>query len=257
MAFDPTNPNLKLWLDNEKSDPAFTKPITGKSYTGTSLNPTYVVKRLTEAFGPVGWGWGYTAEFEALPTSDTHKLSICRLMFWYFPAGRPPIPAKAGHIQPADPREIEGCAWFHQVGGTDLSGLRSSGKAFADEDGHKKSLTDAITKAASHIGIGGDIFLGRFDDSKYVADRRDEAQAEAKASEAKGAAAKTAELTQRADTVIAYLDNAGDQAAYLRARADALALRTELVAAKLTTVEAKLGAAVKAAATRFAQQQAA
>lgn len=38
-----------------------------------------------------------------------------------------------------------------------------------DEDAPKKSLTDAITKAASQIGIAANIFLGRWDDKKYVA----------------------------------------------------------------------------------------
>jgi hypothetical protein len=39
-----------------------------------------------------------------------------------------------------------------------------------DEDAPKKSLTDAITKAASHLGIAANIFLGRWDDNKYVAE---------------------------------------------------------------------------------------
>ena len=38
-----------------------------------------------------------------------------------------------------------------------------------DEDAPKKSLTDAIVKAASQVGIAANIFLGRWDDQKYVA----------------------------------------------------------------------------------------
>ena len=50
-----------------------------------------------------------------------------------------------------------------------------------DEDAPKKSLTDAIVKAASHLGVAANIFLGRWDDQKYVAEvneeyRREEAE---------------------------------------------------------------------------------
>ena len=49
-----------------------------------------------------------------------------------------------------------------------------------DEDAPKKSLTDAIIKAASHLGIAANIFLGRWDDQKYLA----EVNAEYRADEA-------------------------------------------------------------------------
>jgi hypothetical protein len=42
------------------------------------------------------------------------------------------------------------------------SGLRSDDEAF------KKAFTDAITNALKLIGVGGDVHMGRFDDSKYV-----------------------------------------------------------------------------------------
>jgi hypothetical protein len=56
--------------------------------------------------------------------------------------------------------------------------MRSSGKPFTDEDAPKKSVTDALVKALSMIGFAGDIFMGRYDDSKYVNDLRAEAKAE-------------------------------------------------------------------------------
>src|SRR5689334_24281044 len=39
---------------------------------------------------------------------------------------------------------------------------------FIDEDAGKKSVTDAMVKCMSMIGFAGDIFSGRWDDSKYV-----------------------------------------------------------------------------------------
>ena len=45
--------------------------------------------------------------------------------------------------------------------------LNNKGKL--DEDAPKKAMTDALTKALSHLGIGADVFLGKFDDNRYVA----------------------------------------------------------------------------------------
>lgn len=162
--FSPTNDNLRIWNAEERTDPKFTKEITGKSYRGTSPNPTYIVKRLTAAFGPVGWGWGYRVlRFEEVVDGDA-AVNFAHIEFWYYPFGR------------ADAAE-QRRAVFEQVGATQLAYTTSKGKRMVDEDARKKSLTDAITKAASHIGIAGDIFLGRYDDSKYVAElRQDEAR---------------------------------------------------------------------------------
>ena len=38
-----------------------------------------------------------------------------------------------------------------------------------DDEAPKKALTDAMTKAFSHLGVSADVFLGMFDNSKYVA----------------------------------------------------------------------------------------
>jgi hypothetical protein len=41
-----------------------------------------------------------------------------------------------------------------------------------DADGPKKALTDAITKGLSYLGCNADVFLGNFDDNKYVQQMR-------------------------------------------------------------------------------------
>jgi hypothetical protein len=43
-----------------------------------------------------------------------------------------------------------------------------------DEDSVKKALTDAITKGLSYLGFNADVFLGKFDDNKYVQSLHDE-----------------------------------------------------------------------------------
>jgi hypothetical protein len=53
-------------------------------------------------------------------------------------------------------------------GATTFVGEDKNG-VFTDEEAPKKSLTDALTKALSMWGFSADVFLGLYDDNKYVA----------------------------------------------------------------------------------------
>jgi hypothetical protein len=162
--------NLKLWHAVEKTPHEHTKPITGKSYNGNSPKPHYLVMKATETFGPCGIGWGFTVVDERIEDGlDGERMSIARVRVWYEWDG------KRGEVE--------------HVGGTPFCGKRSSGKPYMDEDAPKKSVTDALVKALSLIGFAGDIFMGRYDDSKYVAELRHE-EREAKQQAAKPAAPK-------------------------------------------------------------------
>lgn len=146
--------NLELWERFEDIDPKFTKAITGRDYGGTSPNPQYVIRCLTEMFGPVGkgFGWNVIAE-EFQPLGDVH-LHWCRIRFWW-----------------NDGDEVHS---VEEYGQTKAAYTTKNGHFRVDEDAPKKSLTDAIIKGASHLGIAANIFLGRWDDQKYVAQVNDE-----------------------------------------------------------------------------------
>lgn len=97
------------------------------------------------------------------------------------------------------------------VGGTPFSGVRASGKPFVDEDAAKKSVTDAVVKALSLIGFGGDIFMGRYDDSAYVREvaadikrERDESDEGASASYVRKALAHIAKFSGAAGELKAW-----------------------------------------------------
>lgn len=146
---------LDLWNKVEKTDPAHVKAITGKSYQGTSPKPHYLVHKATETFGPCGIGWGFSIVDERIEEgAGGERMHIARVRVWYEWDG------KRGEVE--------------HVGGTQFSGTRKNGNPFTDEDAPKKSVTDALVKALSMIGFAGDIFMGRYDDSKYVADVRAE-----------------------------------------------------------------------------------
>lgn len=150
--------NLALWNAVEKTPHNQTKAITGKSYKGTSPKPHYLIHKATETFGPCGIGWGFIIADERIEDgAGGTRMSIARVRVWFKWDG------ERGEVE--------------HIGGTQFSGLRADGKAFTDEDAPKKSVTDALIKALSMIGFAGDIFMGRYDDSKYVEDLKEEERA--------------------------------------------------------------------------------
>lgn len=138
--------NLAHWDRFADIDPKFTKPITGKQYKGTSPNPQYVIRCLTEMFGPVGQGFGWDVVAEDFIPLGDEVLHWCRIRFWH------------------TDRENA----FDAYGQTKAL-MKTRNGMMMDEDAPKKSLTDAIIKASSQIGIAANIFLGRWDDQKHVA----------------------------------------------------------------------------------------
>lgn len=138
--------NRRLWDQFADIDPKFTKGITGKDYSGTSPNAHYVVQCLTDMFGPVGEGFGWRVVAEDIVTFGDTSIHWCRIEFWH------------------TSRENT----FQSYGQTKMAYQTKGGFLKVDEDAPKKSLTDAITKAAAQIGVAANIFLGRWDDNKYV-----------------------------------------------------------------------------------------
>ena len=49
-----------------------------------------------------------------------------------------------------------------------------------DDEAFKKATTDGITKSLSYLGFSADIFMGRWDDSKYVEGLRKAGQRQAR-----------------------------------------------------------------------------
>jgi hypothetical protein len=140
--------NTSLWDKHANIDPSMTKGITGKDYSGTSPNAHHVIWCLTDLFGPVGQGFGWQVVAESIEHFGDTAIHWCRISFW--------------HTDRANA--------FEAYGQTKMAYQTKSGFLKVDEDAPKKSLTDAITKAAAQIGVAANIFLGRWDDNKYVAD---------------------------------------------------------------------------------------
>jgi len=136
--------NMKIWDAVSKTDPRHTKQVSfGRKFT--AIDAQYQIQMATEQFGPVGQGWFYTVEYSEL----------------LIPNGGP-------IFQFADVT-LSWEGWkYGPVRGCNML-VNDKGKI--DEDAPKKALTDGLTKALSHLGFNADVFLGKFDDNKYVQQR--------------------------------------------------------------------------------------
>ncbi len=267
QRIDKDNPNLALWhtlmpTDAKISVGGAEKEITksfqrGGGFRGTAINPTYVVMRLTAAFGPVGQGWGYEVIADDVlmggPILGPDKMVIghemvqrTRIRFWW---RTPEQITKAGDMGD----DWSGCRYhFEQVGQTMFVEYRkNSGTFFTDEEAWKKSLTDAITKAASHLGIAADVHLGLWDDNKYTTGRADAADTEIQQQAANENAAKTKELETQTLTLIARLEGAASEDAFNILLAEASVLRAQLSQAGMKPSVQTLRVAVTAARERL------
>lgn len=144
-----------LWDRVEATDPAYTKQFNrGGGFSGTGINATYLAKKATKCFGPMGIGWGVDIvgedfiEGHILDKETGQKCIIHRVKvkLWYVSDG------SRGEVT--------------HFGQTTFVGSNKYG-TYTDEEAPKKSLTDATTKALSMLGFGADIFMGLYDDQEY------------------------------------------------------------------------------------------
>jgi len=137
--------NLDLWNRVEKTNPDHTKQVTfGRSIT--AIDPYRQIKNATEQFGPAGQGWGW--EVRQVETFSTNEVAVL-VRVW-----------------------IKGQGHIEQWGQNSLYIDKAEKKK--DTDHMKKATTDGLTKCLSCMGFNADVFLGKFEDSKYVQGLKEE-----------------------------------------------------------------------------------
>lgn len=153
--------NLDLWNALSKTDPKHTKPFNRSGgFKGTAIKPIWIIRQLTDRFGPAGVGWGVNEpQFQVVP-ADGEILVYCTVSAWH-----------------GSPDNV-----LYGVGGDKVQAKRSSG-AFCDDEAFKKAFTDAVNNAFKFIGVGGDIHMGMFEDDKYVTETKADFANQARVSE--------------------------------------------------------------------------
>lgn len=138
--------NLDLWDKVEKTPRAHTSAFNNGKFSGTAIKPIYLIKRATELWGPMGIKWGAR-------TISTHIEDniVYMLVEVHYPTSHT---EKVGTVQ-------------HWGGDVMFKGANADKP---NDEAFKMAFTDGISKCLSMLGFGGDVHMGRFDDSKYKAE---------------------------------------------------------------------------------------
>jgi hypothetical protein len=134
--------NTRIWDSVCETDPNNTRTVKHRGGF-TTIDAYSQIEMATTVFGPVGIGWWWHFD-DPLFVSDC---VIVKCNVYYL-----------------DPETGEQCkAPVQQFGQKSLAF-----KSKPDEDALKKAGTDALTKCLSYLGFNADVFLGKFDDNKYL-----------------------------------------------------------------------------------------
>jgi hypothetical protein len=143
---------MNLWKECAETDPKNTKEVRFGKRKFTAISAYYQIRQMTRIFGPCGYGWGFDIEDEQMcfPEEKGAYLRL-KVRLWY------------GN------RNTYILAY-----GAEKLWAKQNETFFLDEDAWKKALTDGLTKAMSLMGMSADVFMGLYDDNKYVSRMRRE-----------------------------------------------------------------------------------
>ena len=137
-----TNNNLNLWNKVEKTNPKYTKKAKVGGMSITAIAPQYQIMMVTEQFGIYGKNWGFKNIQLDYSLTEKYDMVVFKGTF-FFPEGQ-----------------------FEIINSYKL--FINNAKTMLDDNFAKKIETDTLTKAISKLGFNADIFMGKFDDVRYV-----------------------------------------------------------------------------------------
>lgn len=206
--------NLKLWRSVMRTNPRYTKDLSGTGFEGTSINGEYMVMRATECFGPIGIGWGYEILEDVLKPGAPISEAIYENNKFI---GKKLIRDAEGNFITSLHHSMKISFWYIMegqrgaitaYGATDYMYMTSKNGIKVDGEAQKKSLTDAIKKALSLLGFSADVWLGHYDDAAYKAESKMEFEIKDEIDKGNNASRIREELDERFKSNVETMRNA-------------------------------------------------
>jgi hypothetical protein len=165
MGHVMSNDNLNLWHSVEKTNPKYTKKAKVGGNQITSISPQYQIMNVTEKFGTYGSTWGFkNIELDYSLVGATFKKDKTEGFY--------PNVKVIGKEDACMGLVVFKATFFYPNGEfpviNSISLFTNNEMSKLDDNFAKKVETDALTKAISKLGFNADIFLGKFDDVRYV-----------------------------------------------------------------------------------------
>ena len=161
--------NMRIWDSFPKTDEKYTKAANVDGNKQTSLSGNYMVKLATSALGPIGIGWGYKVIVDRMdetkPCMINQGSATTQPVFMVIDGK---TVWELNHTIMVEFWNGTKDNTFEQFGHTKYRYMKADlSKVVVDNEYAKKSLTDAMKKCLSLIGVCADVFMGEFDDQDY------------------------------------------------------------------------------------------
>ena len=176
MKESNTPTGFDLWQQVCTTDPKHTKKVNSRGGF-TAINATYQIRQATEVWGSYGSKWGVRdLKWDYIRNGKGDILEIVLEAVFYYPDGSFPLAADC----------------LYKPG----------------QDCRKKLLTDFTTKCLSKLGFNADVFLGLYDDNKYINQVKEMYRKPETPASVKGAGVKKAKVGGKAfDTLVKRIGN--------------------------------------------------
>ena len=141
-------PNLRFYDKLRVVPQEALKQIGAGRLKGMSdINPVWRIKAMTEAFGPCGIGWKYevTKQWQEQYGQEVKSFTNINLYIKVDGQWSDPIPG---------------------TGGATLVEINSKG-LYVNDEGHKMSLTDALSVAMKSLGVAADVYYAKGKNTSY------------------------------------------------------------------------------------------
>ena len=128
-----------------------TKPIEGGPLNGkTNISPQWRIQALTEVYGLCGVGWKFEVTNKETYTCTDGKIILFLEVALYV------VDPESGH-------------WTEPIygWGGDMIIEKNKNGLVANDEAYKMAMTDALGNAAKCLGVAADVYMGKFDGSKY------------------------------------------------------------------------------------------
>lgn len=125
------------------------KTFNNGRFSGTDINPMWRIKKMTEIFGAVGFGWYYEVVRREIITSPDGTMCAFIAVNLY----------------------VKICEeWSKPIygeGGNTFATKTKQGYTQTSDEAYKMALTDAVSNATKQLGLGADIWFSQ-DKTKYT-----------------------------------------------------------------------------------------
>ena len=143
--------NMRFYGQVQDTPKEAQKAFNNGRFSGTDINPMWRIKKLTEVFGPCGFGWWtQNVKYDFVTSEQTNEVAVfCTL-----------------ELVVVDPETETESKPIYGVGGNTFVAQRKSGPQSSDE-AMKMAYTDALSIACKALGFSHDIYF-QADKTKYT-----------------------------------------------------------------------------------------